>query len=440
MLCLRVLLPLAQRQTRPLTTSPMASILSPLAKRQTRPLTTSPMTSILQHTEYSEMKALLQAEATLGPLDSASLHILHQDIQVNQRVLNLNALAMNSWQAMGENYEGTKDLKRSKCIKLGSFSVSCDQGISRQYDLLADQAGFGKAELNKELFETNQHRKFLLQRQLVGFYLVQGLEDGHRRLPMEAVARLANLLFARAFTAEEDLTILAWVEEQGASGWAELARSLGRTYPSAGTMVKRRHKYLREQRSLTTGAYSLEELEQMVELIVQQSQAALEDTKAKGEVDFNVIAAKMNRGWNSVFKCYTNSLLPVVRRHLASTLEEDVREAMIHQVRERGWRLVAEVDMSLLVDQEEFRGHTATSLAILYDSMLGNTMAKEKLKGKTLVTVEQVEEWWSSTHRRAKSNSLREKEEAIVEAYLRAMENHDTIDSDYDQGSLIIIV
>merc|ERR1719430_1742702 len=115
-------------------------------------------------------------------------------------------------------------------LKLGDFSRACDRTILRQYELLVGRVNLSKDELDKELFETNQHRKFLLQRQLVGFYLVQGLENGHRRLPLEVVARLASILHRKSFTPEEDLAILAWVEEQGASRWAELARSLGRTY------------------------------------------------------------------------------------------------------------------------------------------------------------------------------------------------------------------
>ena len=94
-------------------------LLSSIPVRQTRPLTTSPLASILQHTEYSEMKALLQAQAALGPLDSASLHILHQDIQVNQRVLNLNSFGLNSWVAM-LNSAMVKAMREEGMLKLGS--------------------------------------------------------------------------------------------------------------------------------------------------------------------------------------------------------------------------------------------------------------------------------------------------------------------------------
>ena len=65
-------------------------------------------------------------------------------------------------------------------------------------------------------------RDFMFKRQLVGFYLM--------RYPVEALNRLASILYSGNFTKEEDKAILAWVEEHGPNNWTSLAGSLGRNY------------------------------------------------------------------------------------------------------------------------------------------------------------------------------------------------------------------
>ena len=39
-----------------------------------------------------------------------------------------------------------------------------------------------------------------MERQLVGFYLVQGVRDGDRRLPMEAINKVNTLVSGGRFT------------------------------------------------------------------------------------------------------------------------------------------------------------------------------------------------------------------------------------------------
>merc|ERR1719319_1659478 len=99
-------------------------------------------------------------------------------------------------------------------------------------------------------------RTFMLQRQLVGFSLLQGLEDQDRRLPMEVYTKLAVYLFSGTFTEEEDAAILAWVEEHGPTRWTDLARSLGRKYLKASAGVQERHRELTgRQEGQRRGAY-----------------------------------------------------------------------------------------------------------------------------------------------------------------------------------------
>ena len=47
-------------------------------------------------------------------------------------------------------------------------------------------------------------RDFMFKRQLVGFYLMRGIKDSHLRFPVEALNRLASILYSGNFTKEED--------------------------------------------------------------------------------------------------------------------------------------------------------------------------------------------------------------------------------------------
>ena len=105
----------------------------------------------------------------------------------------------------------------------------------------------------EELFAANKgsgnnwDEDFMLKRQLAGFWLLQGMKDGDRRLPMEVYTKLAVVLYSGSFTEEEDAAILAWVDKHGATRWAELARNLGRRSPFASISVWTRYEELKSK-------------------------------------------------------------------------------------------------------------------------------------------------------------------------------------------------
>ena len=85
----------------------------------------------------------------------------------------------------------------------------------------------------------------MLKRQLVGFYLLNGLKDSHLRLPVEAINRLASILYSRKFTKDDDNAILAWVDQHGPKKWTALAKSLDRYYIHGRSSVMNRFFSLR---------------------------------------------------------------------------------------------------------------------------------------------------------------------------------------------------
>ena len=134
-------------------------------------------------------------------------------------------------------------MKKSGEIVVGDYTALHDKEILLQYQILKSNTQVEDTALKSELFargDRNQ-KEFMMQRQLVGFYLMQDLPDEERRLPIEVYGRLAVLLFSGAFTEEEDKAILTWVDEHGLTKWNALARTLGRNYAQGGMAVKSRY-------------------------------------------------------------------------------------------------------------------------------------------------------------------------------------------------------
>ena len=111
-----------------------------------------------------------------------------------------------------------------------------------------------------------------------------------------------------------------------------------------------------------------------------------------------------------------------MRRHLAGTLEQDVRAQLVQQVGREGWTYSAEVDFGLLEGLPQFKGHTRSSLQLLYHNLVSVTAVNQPaLKSKREVTVEDVEEYWRNSTRKDKSKRQVEREQGMVEAYLDVM-------------------
>ena len=187
-------------------------------------------------------------------------YILDSGLVVVQNMLYLNALSLtcpNNSRLVKElrletkyvlcirsitTFSGIRALKEAGVITTGSFTSVHDKMILLQYQLLKTNTFVDEVSLKAELFaKGDRNRKdFMMQRQLVGFYLMQDLPDWERRLPIEVYGRLAVLLQSGTFTKEEDKAIMQWVDMYGLTKWNALARTLGRSYAQAGLAAKTR--------------------------------------------------------------------------------------------------------------------------------------------------------------------------------------------------------
>ena len=319
-------------------------------------------------------------------------------------------------------------MRGTNAVKGGKFNIEDSKMMLDNLKTLVEDAGVEEDELKEELGAENTvgnpteaSMQVMMERQLVGFYLVQGMKDGDRRLPMEAINKVNTLTSGGRFTKEEDRRILAWVEEHGPTRWAELARTLGRTRLN----VRGRYTILKgRQEGQRRGGFDLEELTVLMEEVVGQDPGALERDTMPSNIDWTRIGANMNRPSHRLLVVYSGQIHPTVRRSVAGTLEKDVRGELVEEVRRRGWRFGADVEFDQLARMRRFQGHTGTSLCKLYDGMLGSTMRKlPGVESTTEVTVGEVEEWWRNSERRGKSRPMVEKEEGILEAYSRIRRN-----------------
>jgi len=384
---------------------------------------------IQEHIEYKSMKEELQStKINLGPVDTVCHYILKQDLSVSEKILNLNAIGLFNHSAFYNNR--IKVLKEEGTVKSGGYTKASDTALKEKFCELVTACQVNREDLNSNLFifefrhGSIEDRRFAFQRQLVGFYLLQALKDGDQRLPVEVYCRLATVLFSGPFTKEEDADILAWVETNGATKWRELASSLGRHYPSGGVSVRRRYEIMMgQQTGKKSGSFDENEISVIIKLVLHHNLDAV-DGLQRNTTDWKAIGEAVNRNWISVWKVFQNSIQPTIRRHLAGTLEDDVRGQLIRIAREMDWNTRDQFDFHQLAKMAEFRGHTSSSLELLFDSMLGNLVEKRKeLKSKREVSLDMVEEWWTATPRRKKSSNIRAKEQAIVSAYKKVVES-----------------
>jgi hypothetical protein len=386
------------------------------------------MGSILGHHKYREMKSKLSKKKSLGPLDTASLYILSsKNLVVNLEILRLDALSPQSHRCSNfKSYAKIKEMKQGGAVKLGKLNKEDEAAFEKRFKILLAETGLDKKALMKDLFAANNgsinnwDEDFMLKRQLVGFWLLQGMKDGDRRLPMEVYTKLAVLLCGGSFTAEEDAAILAWVDKHGATRWAELARNLGRRYLSAAQSVKLRYDDLRgKAKGNRQGAFDSEEFAVLIGEVMKQDPAAFEKPMEENDLDFKSIASYMGRGNAGIYNTYVRTVHPTVRRHKLGTLEKDVRDELIQQVKENRWNLSADIEFDKLARLPQFEGHNSNSLQEKYAGMLLATMKKLAKKSLREVTSDEVEEWWKNSTRPAKFSNLIEKEQQIVEAYYR---------------------
>ena len=150
------------------------------------------MGSILAHPKYKEMYGTLSKEAK-SSLDIVCCHILSKKFSVNLDILKLDALSPSSHsEKFTKGNAKIKEMEESGAVKIGKLNIKDDGAIKKVFEALVDETKVDKKALVEELFAENEKvdkkwdKVFMLKRQLVGFKLLQFVENGNMRLPMKA--------------------------------------------------------------------------------------------------------------------------------------------------------------------------------------------------------------------------------------------------------------
>ena len=404
-------------QIRSVTTRPR-TITASSTNRSLKAETTS-LTSLLELPHNQALQASLSREAG-SPLASVSNLILGmKELRINSVILHLNVKTVDSFQMNTRpKYKEIKEMKKKGLVVIGKYNKPKTEMIKARYQQLITEAEVDQENLASELFPTESSPNHKLKRNLVGFYLLQDLPDGHLRLPVDVVAQLGYLLMGGKFSKAEDAVILAWVEERGATDWTQLAHSLGRRNQNADGIVLNR--YLTLEAKNKGGEFDVEEIVVILRGILEQKPNALRESSG---ISWIPVAGRLNRNYRVIRNLFVIVIQPTILRYYAGTLEKDVRLLMIQHVKKEGWQYGIDVDFKLLASQPGFEGHTHASLGHLYAGLQMNAMRRTGLESMKEVTVEQVEEYWSNTERREKNKRVIAREQGILEAYHRVVDD-----------------
>ena len=155
--------------------------------------------------------------------------------------------------------------------------------------------------------------------------------------------------------------------------------------------------------------------------VLKQDSKTFEKRIEDGDINFKVIASLLRRNNSGLYLFYAITVHPTVMRYKAGTLDKDVRGDLVQELKKKkNWIYSADIEYDKLAAMQKFEGHNSSSLWKLYDSMLGNVVEKLGQKTKRDVTLDQVEDWWKTSKRYNKTTRLIEKEQEIVEVYLKA--------------------
>ena len=383
--------------------------------------------SVLEHSEYEKLRKKLETK-TQSALDCACLHILLEDkLKVSQTVLDLNAVSLYSIMIRSKiRTSKLKELEQKGLLIFGKYNMQEEKVLLANFTSLVVSSGVEMKALEEDLFAPTSQgpgktpdREFRLKRNLIGFFLLSGLKDSHMRLPVDALNRLSSILFGGKFTKNEDKIILDWVDRHGPNKWTGLAEKVDRYHISGPSTVMARYRVLTEKRQHIHRADVDEDIVLLAE-VLKQDKHALSKMVPTG-ITWEEIAEKLNRPSRELYRAWVQRILPTLRRHLAGTLQHDVREELIKEVARRGWQFSTDIKFPILASMTVFKGHTPNSLSQLYLGMVLKVMAKQKKAGVELafreVTVAQVQECFSAEPMRDKTKKKMEYEKELVSAF-----------------------
>jgi len=356
-------------------------------------------------------KILLQETQPNAILDILALYVLASDIQVHQKALDSNiTLKSSCFVSMRRSkFEKITKFPIFSGIVIGSFTCLEDEIIKRNWETLVNtldltdkdpkeifmndlettlphsEASLTKPSANmRRITRTNLTKSVNLKRNIVGYYLCQGLPNV--RLAIEVFHRAKMLLCASKgdFTPEEDKIIAEFVETEGAK-WAKLAKLLGRT---SYQPVKYRYALLQtKEQNKKRRYFTVDEVKMIMTEVFRLHENVLDDENLTMEQCQN-IGKKLNRSGTTVYNHWKNEVEPMLKKYHAGSPEIDLKSVLIQHLLDKGMNYTQEVNWKELVKDTKFAGTTPALLRRTYQNLRSNTKKKyPELRPEELSTV-----------------------------------------------------
>eukprot|EP00092_Neocalanus_flemingeri_P017344 GFUD01018759.1.p1 GENE.GFUD01018759.1~~GFUD01018759.1.p1 ORF type:complete len:433 (+),score=126.12 GFUD01018759.1:88-1386(+) len=334
------------------------------AKLKTPSFTQNETPAVCSIMECEDHRTIKQELDTQSLTDILVGHILSQDIRVHKVSLDFNPTIFREKLISLARKEFSKKL--SQQIKVGRFSIANDEIIRSNWNKLITEVNLKEEEVIKELFKHTVKDNVLgLKKNIVGYFLAQGLADV--RLATDVYQRARVLICAKKgpFSPEEDQIILDFIEKEG-KNWARLSTLLGRTHRSGG--LKNRYEFLNYKTGRQSGYFTAREDETILIEVFEVNKNILEDGNI-AKKDWQQIGNKLQRPPATVTQHWKTQLEPMLKRYHAGTLSIDLREVLINHLVEHKLDYAQEVDWKKLVKLPKFAGTTPAYLQQMLGSM-----------------------------------------------------------------------
>jgi hypothetical protein len=369
--------------------------------------------------EAEEHRTILKELVKDSLTDIIACYILGMNIKVQSVALKHNIIAFEKGMVSLRKHNFPKNLDPE--VRIGKYTPADDEIIEKNWNVLIEGIGLKEEDVIQELFEnTSEDEDMGIRRNIVGFYLSQGLTNV--RLAAEVFHKAKVLVCARKgeFTKEEDQTILDYVEKEGKQ-WTSLAKLMGRNKTS-----------IQGRWALLTNSNKKEKEEKMRftiekdKVILTEVFAVNEDILKNGKItmeDCSKIGEKVERSGRSVYDHWKRVLEPLIRRYHAGTHSMDVKELMINHLLEHNMYYNQDVNWKELAKVPKFAGSTPTYLRKEYESLRART--KQMNPKMSLVDLDTVaiQMYLDSTTKRNKSKPKEEYQDEFINFYLANVPN-----------------
>ena len=336
--------------------------------------------------------------------------ILSKNIMVNKIALDRNHAIVSTNNS--RKIEGN-ELKRffDPTIKILKFSPSDDAIIVQNWNNLINR------ELNlvediavKEIFETVYEEEDIgLKRNVIGYYLSQGLQDIRLATDVFHRARIIKCIRRQEYTPDEDDIILEFVKQEGRK-FARLGNLLKRTRGS----VRNRYDMLVQTGNSKDGVpYTVDDAAIIMTEVFANNKNVLSDRKVKKEV-WVKIGKKIQRSPRKIRQQWRVRLEPILRRYFADNLNTDMKEILINHMVEHNMMHAQDVEWKKLAQLPKFSGCTESFLQSLHGNLKSRT---NKMTGSKDATSIEIQKYLQSSSRVSPSKKREAYSKSIIEIY-----------------------